>query len=261
VGSEHVALSAVLTLRRAGVSIVGMVEEHPELQTYHYPAKIMRRLYGFPIYKGTSVEEILGNDRVEGVELLRRKDQNAFRLDCDTVIITGKFRPDSSLIENTSIEKDPCSMGPAVDMNLMTSVPDIYAAGNLLRGADMHDLCALEGKVAAQSILRRLQSYDDGMAQWVSVKAQPPIRYVVPQRLSLGQIHNGPLRKLFPWPAVQVEPTLKNGIMEAWAGSEKVWEGFFRKMIANRRYPLPVEKFDWNRVRSRKGLLLRITLK
>lgn len=258
IGSEHVALSSVLTLRRAGVSIAGMVEEHPELQTYPYAAAVMRLLYGFPIYKETLVQEILGNERVEGIELLKGESQKAFQLDCDTVIITGKFRPDSTLIENTPIEQDPLTLGPAVDMDLMTSVPNIYAVGNLLRGADMHDLCALEGKMAAQSILRRLISNDDGIEQWVSIRAESPIRYVVPQKLAPRQIRKGPLRKLFPWPAVQVGTTLKNGIIEVWAETEKIWEGRFGKMIANTRYPIPVERFDWNRVSSRSRLLIKI---
>ena len=71
IGSEHVALSSVLTLKHAGVSIVGMVEKYPRLQTYAYPAEFMRRFYGFPIYRDTSVEAILGNEKVEGVELRR----------------------------------------------------------------------------------------------------------------------------------------------------------------------------------------------
>jgi hypothetical protein len=32
-------------------------------------------------------------------------------------------------------------------------------------------------------------------------------------------------------------------------------------VIANNRYPLPVEKFDWKRVDSEKGINLRIPLR
>ena len=184
IGSELVALSSVLTLRRAGVSLVGIVEEQPELQTYPFAAGAMGRLWGFPVYKRTVVKEIVGNERVEGVELLRRDTQEPFRLDCDTVIITGNFRPFSDLIENTPIEMDPLTFGPAVDMDFMTSVANIYAAGNLLRGADMHDLCALEGRMAARNILKRLASNDDVTEPWITIRAEPPIRYVVPQKLS-----------------------------------------------------------------------------
>ena len=258
IGSEHVAFSSVLTLRRAGVPIIGMVEEYPELQTYTYPAEVMSRFFGFPIYKNTSVKAILGNKRVERVELLRGKDQEVFRLDCDTVIISGNFRPESSLIEHTPIERDPSTSGPAVDMDLMTSVPNIYAAGNMLRGADMHDLCALEGRLAAQNIMKRVTSHENGGDPWFSMRAEPPIRHVVPQKIAPRQINTSPFCRLFPWPAFQVEPTLKNIVMEARSGKEKIWEGFFRKLIANNRYPLPVEKFDWDRADVGKGVTLRI---
>ena len=260
IGSEHVALSSVLTLRRAGVSIVGMVEEEPEIQTHALPSEVMRRLYGFPIYKNTSVKEILGNERVEGIELVREKTMAHFRVDCDTVIVTGKFRPESSLIEDTPIESDTATDGPAVDMDFMTSVPNIFAAGNLLRGADMHDLCALEGKLAAQSIIKKLTSMDVGMEAGISMKAEPPIRYVVPQKIVPGKLGKRPFSNLFPGPAVQMASTLKNGTMEAWSGSEKLWKGRFRKLIANSRYPLPVHKFHWNRADFEHGVLLKIKL-
>jgi thioredoxin reductase len=258
IGSEHVALSSVLTLRRAGVSIVGMVEDSPELQTYNVPAEAMRLLYGFPIYRNTTIEAILGNEKLKGIELLDRSKQETFHLDCDLVIITGKFRPESSLIENIPVDWDPSTSGPAVDMDLMTSVPNIFAAGNVLRGADMHDLCALEGKLAARSILKTCIANNTGKAPCFSVKAEPPIRYVIPQKLAPTQIRKRPFSKLFPWPAIQVESTLKNAVMEAWSGTERVWKGSFRRLIANTRYPLPVEKFDWHRVSSRDGLLMRI---
>ena len=258
IGSEIVALSSVLTLKRAKVSIVGMVEEYPELQTYAILADPMKRFFGFPIYKDTSITAILGNNKVEGIELVRGKDQETFQLACDMIILTGRFRPDSVLIENTPIEQDPSSLGPVVDMNFRTAVPNIFAAGNLLRGADMHDLCALEGKLAARSIVRVLESGDVDQGRCVSIRAKRPIRYIVPQKIAPAQIRKRLLSKLFPWPAIQVERTLRNPVIEAWSGKEKIWEASYRKLIANTRYPIPVEKFDWQRVDPDKGIRLQI---
>jgi thioredoxin reductase len=258
IGSEHVALSSVLTLKRAGVSIIGMVEEHPQLQTYILPADAMKYFFGFPIYKDTSVKAILGNDKVEGIELVRGKDQKAFRLACDMIIITGKFRPDSSLIDDTPIEQDLSTLGPVVDMNFRTTVPNIFAAGNILRGADMHDLCALEGNLAARTIINVLKSNKASAGHFVSIRAKRPIRYIVPQKIAPTQLRKSIFSKLFPWPAIQVERTMRNPVMEAWSGKEKIWEASYRKLIANNRYPLPVEKFEWQRVDSRKGITLEV---
>jgi thioredoxin reductase len=258
IGSEHVALSSILTLRRAGVSVAGIVEEDRELQTYPSAARAMSVLFDFPIYKGTSVKAILGHNRVDGVELVTEENQSCFQVECDTVIITGKFQPDSSLIERTSIEQDPSTLGPVVDMNLMSSVENIFAAGNLLRGAYMHDLCALEGKQAARQILKRLQSGESQIDECISIQAESPIRYVFPQKIVPHQIHSTPSSRLFHGFAIQVEHSLKKPVIEAWTGNEKIWKGSFSKLIASTRIPLPVKKFDWNRVDPQKGITLKV---
>jgi thioredoxin reductase len=257
-GSEHVALSSVLTLRAAGTTIAGLVERDAELHTYASVAAFMSRLIGFPIIKNAAPHRIIGNRRVEGVELLAGGMGKIIQIDCDTVVITGRFRPDSSLIDGTSIERDPSTFGPSVDTNFMTSVPNIFAAGNVLRGADMHDLCALEGKLAARNILKSLESGEAGVDPLISLRAEPPIRYVVPQRIAPARIRKHLFCKFFPWTAIQVVHTLKKPVIEARSGSEKIWEGGFWKLIAHNRYSVPVEKFDWNRVDSEQGIVLRV---
>jgi len=259
IGSENISFSSVLTLRRAGTSIVGIVEQGPSLQTHPFPAEVMSTFFGFPIFKGTSVGKILGNERVEAVELVRKRDGYCWKVECDTVVMTGRFRPDSALIENTSIELDPASQGPVVDMNLMTSVQNIFAAGNILRGADMHDLCALEGRLAGRGILNQLRYGGVRENQWIRLHAESPIRYVVPQRISPALVRKSILIKLIlPWPSIQVECTLRRPVLEAWSGESLIWSGAFRKIIANTRIPVPVEKFDWKKVDLKEGILLKI---
>jgi thioredoxin reductase len=258
IGSEDATLSTVMTLKRAGVSIAGMVEDDGELQTYPLLAKTVSAFYGFPIYKGTSVKSICGIDRVEGAELVAQGKESIFHVECDTVIISGKFRPISQLIENTSIAQDPATSGPVVDMNLMTSVSNIFSAGNVLRGGDMHDLCAIEGRLAAQSILRRMtspQAEEDG---WVSLHAEPPIRYVVPQKVAPSKIKPPTFPVLFPGVALQVGHTLRNVTLEAWAGDKKLWENSYRRLIANHRIPIPVQKFNWEGINFEKEVKLKI---
>ena len=149
IGSEHIAFSSVLTLKKKGITIAGMVEEDPKLHTFSTVAAAMNRFYNFPVFRGASVRSIFGDSRVEGIEISGKNGEKSQRINCDTLILTGKFRPYSPLIDFTSIQIDSATRGPLIDMSFMTSVPNIYAAGNILRGADMHDLCALEGKSAA----------------------------------------------------------------------------------------------------------------
>jgi thioredoxin reductase len=259
IGSEHVALSSVLTLKAAGTSIAGLVEKDSELNTYASLAGFMGRLAGFPIIRNTTPHRIIGSRRVEGVELLTGGTGKTIQIDCDTVVMTGRFRPDSSLIDGTSIEKDPSTFGPGVDTNFMTSVQNIFAAGNVLRGADMHDLCALEGRLAARGILRNMQTVRPGTLPSVSMRSERPIRYVVPQRTM--PMPKRLLSKFLPWPEIQLERTLMRPTLEAWSGKERIWQGPFLKLLGNTRIPIPIEKFRWDRVDPGLGLTLRVALR
>lgn len=258
VGSEAVSFSCVFTLRQANVSIAAMTERESRIKTYALPARIMRAAVGFPIHCDTTVKRIIGDRRVEAVELERRSSGKRWRVPCDTVVITGSFRPVSALMENSEIELDPCTKGPVVDTNWMTSVSGIFAAGNILRGADMHDLCALEGKLAARSILNNLKT-GGGLAQrGVRVSTRSPIRYAVPQRIIPDDARN-PISPYFaPCPAVQVAKTMGRSAIEAWSGQSLIWSGAYKRMIANTRIPIPVERFDWKNVDARKGILLKL---
>ena len=258
-GSEHVALSSVLTLKAAGTPIAGLVERDVELHTYASLAGFMSRLFGFPIVKNAITHRIIGNRRVEGVELVNGDTGKTLQIDCDTVVMTGRFRPDSSLIDGTPIEKDPSTLGPSVDTNFMTSVPNIFAAGNVLRGADMHDLCALEGRLAARGILRSMRTVRPGALPLVSAQAESPIRYIVPQRIT--PMPKRLLSKFLPWPEIQLERTLLRPTLEAWSGNERIWLGSYRKLIGSTRIAIPIEKFRWDRVDPGLGVILRVTQK
>jgi len=259
IGSEHVSLSSVVTLRKAGISIVGMVEEDPCLQTYPFFSRAMKALYKFPIYKNTVVNAILGDKRVQEIELLSKGEPRLFRVKCDTVLLTGKFRSYSPLIDNTPIQRDPLTFGPIVDLDLMTSVENIFSAGNVLRGAQMHDLCALEGKKVAYTILRRLESRESGNRhESVFIRSEFPIRYVVPQKINRIQGQASIAGRLSPGVSVQVAHTLRRPVLEAWSGEELVWKKSFSRLIANTRIGVPIHAFDWDRVDEERGVTLKI---
>ena len=257
IGSEHVALETILTLRRAGTSIAGLVEQDHEVQTYPVLAKAMSFFFGFPIYKDTSVSTIFGDKRVEGVELVTKTNQS-FQVDCDTVIISGKFRAYSPLIDESPIERDPSTFGPVVDMNLMTSVSNIFSAGNILRGAEMHDLCALEGKQAARNILKRIESGEGEAGEFVSIGGEYPVRFVVPQKIIPAKIKSHRFSWLYPGVTLQVAHTLNNPVLEAWSNDGRIWTGSFTRLIGNTRIPLPIHEFDWDRVDRGKGITVKV---
>lgn len=246
IGTEHVAFSAVLTLRRAGTEILAMVEEDPKPHTYPLLALGMSRWMHFPVFLNTSVKAIGGTGRVEGLELIHRSRGHRRHLPCDTVIVTGKFRPESSLIHQTGVEKDSLTEGPLVDTDLMTSVTGIFAAGNVLRGANMHDLCALEGRHAARSILTRWRKRRDSEEFTFLIRPEAPIRFVVPQKILLSGVKWHRTSFLCPAVTFQVAQTLKWATIEAYSGKRRIWRKTYPRLLADTAVPLPVERFDWS---------------
>ncbi len=257
IGSELVAFSAAMTLRHCGASIVGMVEEDRRLQAPWAVASGCRAWMRFPVYANTAVTSLLGAKRVEGVALRTEGNPDPFELACDTVVVTGKFRPESALLAGTGIRQDPRTLGPVVDYQLETSVPNLFAAGNVLRGANMHDLCALEGVRAAQGILSRLKSSRGNGEEQVSLTAEDPIRFVVPQKITATQAKKHRASVLSSGMSIQVAHTMKNAFLEAYSGDRKIWEKEYATLVANATIPLPVEKFAWNSVNPEQGIRLR----
>ena len=160
VGAELVSLSALLTLRHAGVECEMMIteESHHQIQ---FPYVAMKWLYAdiltrTPIITNTRISNIFGRKRVEGIELTHASGQTEM-LDCDTLIFTGNWIPEHELARSGGLTLSPVTRGPEVDAGFRSSVPGIFAAGNLLRGVETADRCALEGRRAAQNIAQFLK--------------------------------------------------------------------------------------------------------
>ncbi|HXD12033.1 MAG TPA: FAD-dependent oxidoreductase, partial [Anaerolineales bacterium] len=100
VGAEVVSLSVVTTLLHAGVKVVGMFTELPRHQLYlpiFLPAKILYAdiLARTPILTNKRVMNILGRQRVEGIEVLDLQWGKTQIIGCDTVIFTGDWIPEN----------------------------------------------------------------------------------------------------------------------------------------------------------------------
>jgi len=258
IGSEHVAFSAILTLRRAGMSVVGILEEDASPQTYPIVSSTMKKLFHLPIYTRVTSIEIAGKRRVEGIRFESEAEDKKIDLECDTVICAGKFRPDASLIYKTQIEEDEGSLGPSVDGSYMTNVEGIFAAGNVLRGADMHDICSLEGRYAARSVVRRLRNSDRGNGGYMTITAESPIRYVVPQKVLVSNGSDLKTSLLRPGFSFQTSRNIGRARVEAWCRHERIWAKRFRKLVANSRIPLPLEEFDMRRADAGEKIALKL---
>ncbi len=148
VGAEHVSYSAVVTLAHAGCRTVEMVTEHARHQTYRSLAWFSAGLRRVPLVTGSAVAAIVGRQRVEAVVLADGR-----RVECDTVVFTGDWIADHELARRCGFEVVGTHRAPMTDPGLRLDRPGWFAAGNLLHGAETADVCALDGRHAAGTII------------------------------------------------------------------------------------------------------------
>ena len=159
VGAELVSLSALMTLMHANVKCVMMTTEESKHQI-EFPYIVMKWAVAdiitrTPILTNAQISNIFGQKRVEGIEITQKNGQKRL-VACDALIFTGNWIPENELARLGGLVIDPLTRGPRINNEFHASVAGIFVAGNLLRGVETADHCALEGKKAGQAISRYL---------------------------------------------------------------------------------------------------------
>jgi thioredoxin reductase len=184
VGAEIVSLSAVMTLQHARLPIARMVTEldHHQIYLPYLPMKwlLMDILARVPLATRAQVTRILGQKRVEAVEVTQLDTGAVETIDCDTVIFTGDWIPEHELARLGKLAIDPAGRGPQTDAAYRTSAPGVFAAGNLLRGSETADVSALEGSRAAAHIASYLRAHNSWPAQRLAIQVDPPLEWILP---------------------------------------------------------------------------------
>ena len=160
VGAELVSLSALMTLQHADVKCLMMITEESKHQI-EFPYVVMKWavadiLIRTPILTNTRITNIFGQKRVEGIELTSVNGQINI-VECDTLIFTGNWIPENEMARLGGLAIDPITRGPKIDAEFHSSIQGIFAAGNLLRGVETADHCAIEGIKAGRAIAKYLR--------------------------------------------------------------------------------------------------------
>ena len=230
VGAEHVSFSAVLTLRHAGCEVVAMVTPLAHHQSYTALRVATASRHRVPIITNCEIAEICGRTRVEAVVLT-----NGQRLACDTVVFTGDWIPDHELARRGGINIDDSHRGPIVDGALRTNRRGVFAAGNLVHPAETADICALDGRHVATSIVDWL-TIGEWPTDGTRIRVRDPIAWISP---SLVHPSDGaPLDRL----TLRVSQPIRASHISAMQGGSVLWRGRPRgQLIPHRSISIPAE--------------------
>lgn len=184
IGSELVAYSALMTLHGAGARAVAMIEAQSRAVAFPGVGRLVLAALGTRLFTGASAARIIGDARVEGIEIAQR--DRRLQLECDAVICSGEFVPEAALLRGGHLQIDAGTGGPSIDQFGRCSDPAYFAAGNLLRAVEASWTVWREGRDVAGAIHAALRGNLPAPDRTRRLLAQSPLRYVCPQFIVAG---------------------------------------------------------------------------
>ena len=142
--------------------------------------------YGIPLKLSHTVVDIQGKERVEGVTLARVENGRPVpgteeHYDCDTLLLSCGLLPENELSRAAGVPLSPVTGGPAVNESLETSIPGVFAAGNVLHVHDLVDYVSEEAGAAGAHASAYIQSAGrEAQAAALPVLCRNGVRYTVP---------------------------------------------------------------------------------
>ena len=142
--------------------------------------------YGIPLKLSHTVVDIQGKERVEGVTLARVENGRPVpgteeHYDCDTLLLSCGLLPENELSRAAGVRLSPVTGGPAVNESLATSIPGVFAAGNVLHVHDLVDYVSEEAGAAGAHAAAYIQSAGrEAQAAALPVLCRNGVRYTVP---------------------------------------------------------------------------------
>ena len=144
--------------------------------------------FGIPLYLSTTVAEVHGDKRVEGVTIAqvdadrRVIDETKRYIPCDTLLLSVGLIPENELTLGAGVPMSNLTNGALVDENRQTEIPGIFACGNVLQVHDLVDYVSDEAEIAGAGAAAFVKGELGGIKQVNTVPGNG-VRYVLPQRV------------------------------------------------------------------------------
>ena len=188
-GSGDIGLIMSRRLSLEGAEVLACVELMPHSSGLQRNIVQCLDDFGIPLYLSHTVTDIIGRDRVEKI-VIRKVDENRtpipgteITFECDTLLLSVGLIPENELSKQAGICLNPRTSGPEVYENMETTIPGVFACGNVLHVHDLVDYVTKEAQRAGQSAAAYLlgNKLPDEVAY--RIEAADDVTYTVPSKL------------------------------------------------------------------------------
>ncbi|HHT06135.1 MAG TPA: FAD-dependent oxidoreductase [Hydrogenispora sp.] len=211
-GSGDIGLIMARRLTLEGIKVRAVVEILPCSTGLKRNLVQCLEDFSIPLYLRHTVTRINGEKRLTSVTVapvnqdLQPIKEQAFTLPCDTLILSVGLIPENELSLMAGVELDPVTKGPLLTSTYQTTVPGIFACGNVAHVHDLVDDVSIEGEITGQAAAAFLNG-ESPTEPYIPLRTGRNIRTVVPQYVSLSNTTTLYIRPLFP----EEDVTLKVG--------------------------------------------------
>lgn len=193
-GSGDIGLIMARRLTLEGAKVKAVAELMP------YSGGLKRNIaqclddFGIPLKLSHTVTKIHGARRVTGVTLSRVDARRRpipgteETIPCDTLLLSVGLLPENELTRAMGAQICATTGGPRVSARFETSVPGVFACGNVLHVHDLVDYVSEEAAMAGASAARYARSGEAGAGRRIEIEAGEGVRYTVPQWVDLDDM-------------------------------------------------------------------------
>ncbi len=188
-GSGDIGMIMARRLTLEGTHVQAVFEVQPYASGLPRNVEQCLNDYGIPLYLSHTVTEIKGTDRLEAVVVSEVDDYmhpipgTEREYPCDTLILSVGLIPENELSLAAGVVLDDRSRGAVVDEYHQTSVPGIFAAGNVLQVHDLVDFVSMEAEELADSAYQYLKDGSLPRCE-LEVVTDGNVTHTIPQRIS-----------------------------------------------------------------------------
>ena len=188
-GSGDIGLIMARRMTLEGAKVLACVEVMP------YSGGLNRNIvqclhdYDIPLYLSHTVTDIRGKDRVEQVVVSQVDERRnpipgtEMVFDGDTLLLSVGLIPENELTRQAGVEMDRRTNGAVVYENMETSIPGVFACGNVCHVHDLVDFVTAESQRAGAAAARYVAQNGDAPQRVLQVRNGDGVTYTVPQRI------------------------------------------------------------------------------
>ncbi|MBN2057814.1 MAG: FAD-dependent oxidoreductase [Candidatus Saganbacteria bacterium] len=162
IGSGDIGLIMARRFTLEGAKVKAVIEIEKESRGLVRNVVQCLEDFNIPLFFRHQVSRIIGQDRVEKVEVTDLGSGNKFELTCDTVLLSVGLIPENELIEMAGAAIDKRTNTPVSEKLNKTSLPGVFVCGNSFKVYDLVDWVTRDSIKAGEAAAEYISNLGSG---------------------------------------------------------------------------------------------------